>query len=180
MSGNQIEMVCVASPHPATLDDGALLQQCQFQRGRSSGPGGQHRNRVQTLVELHHNPTGIHAHAGERRSAEQNKRVALFRLRLALAVSVRTPVPIGEIRSELWKSRVVEGRIACNAEHRDFPAMLAEALDVIVAAGLDVHRASVRLRCSQSQLLKLIAKHQPALAALNDARRARNLHPFRA
>ncbi|HED52651.1 MAG TPA: peptide chain release factor-like protein [Phycisphaerales bacterium] len=180
MTTLRLGSVYVDPPHPATLEDEVLLKACRFHRGHSPGPGGQHRNRVQTLVEIHHVPTGLKAHAGERRSAEQNKRKAVFRLRLVLAVWIRSPVSVGEIRSELWKSRVKDGRIACNEAHRDYPAMLAEALDVIVDAGLDAHKASVRLRCSQSQLIKLLAKHPPALAALNSAREAKKLHPFRA
>ena len=163
--------------HPAALPDLDLLKQVSLTRGRSSGPGGQHRNRVQTLVTLHHEPTGIQAHAGERRSAEQNKSVALFRLRLALAIEVRRPVPIGDARSDLWKSRVSDGgRISCNPSHRDYPALLAEALDMIEACLLDTHKAAVRLECSHSQLIKFLKDHPPALEHVNKLREARGLH----
>src|SRR5690606_15091114 len=90
-----------AMAHPATLSDEDLLKECQIGKGRSSGPGGQHRNKVETQVTITHLPTGVTARAGERRSAEENKRVAIRRLRLALAVEVRTVVPAGEIRSDL-------------------------------------------------------------------------------
>lgn len=169
----------VASPHPASLADEDLLKECQLGRGRSSGPGGQHRNRVQTLVELTHRPTGLEAHAGERRSASENKSVALRRLRTELAVCARAPVPLGEIGSPMWKSRVRDGRIALSHEHRDYPAMLAEALDVIHAGGLDLKKASLRLSCTRSQLIRLIAKEPRALAALNEARQAKGKNPLR-
>lgn len=174
-----VDPIYVHSPHPATLDDEVFMRECVLGRGRTSGPGGQHRNRVQTMVTLTHKPTGVEAHAGERRSPEVNKRVALKRLRLQLAIQARAPVPIGDIGSDLWKSRVREGKIACNAEHRDYPAMLAEALDVIHDAGLDLKRASIRLMCSRSQLIKLIAKEPSALVALNEARKAKGKHPLR-
>ncbi|GIW73523.1 MAG: hypothetical protein KatS3mg103_0045 [Phycisphaerales bacterium] len=83
------------------------------------------------------------------------------RLRLALATSVRLGVPAGEIRSELWRSRTAQGRIAVNPAHRDFPALLAEALDVLFAARLDVRRAATRLGVSPTQLVRLVAKHPP-------------------
>lgn len=92
--------------HPACLDDDALLAQCESSKTRARGPGGQHRNKVETGVELRHLPTGIEAHATERRSVTENKRVAVKRLRLALAVDVRTPVALGEVGSTLWRSRV--------------------------------------------------------------------------
>lgn len=174
-----IRPIMVAAPHPASLADEDLLLVCVLGRGRTSGPGGQHRNRVQTLVELTHTPTGLEAHAGERRSAEENKRVALRRLRTELALCARAPVPLGEIGSEMWRARVQGGRIAVNHDHRDYPAMLAEALDVIWNASLDMKRASLRLNCTRSQLIKMIAKEPRALAALNEARQAKGKHTLK-
>ena len=168
-----------SGPHPATLAEPELLKSCEIGKGRTGGPGGQHRNKVETLVTLTHRPTGITGRAGERRSAEENRKVALRRLRLALAVGVRAPVPAGEIRSERWLTRCRGGKIACNPHHRDFPALLGEALDVISASGLDPKTASLRLGCSASQLIKLVKEHAPAFEAWNAARARRALHALR-
>lgn len=163
-------------PHPACLSDEALLKQCQLGKSRSSGPGGQHRNKVETEVTLTHLPTGHMGKAGERRSVTDNKRMALRRLRLVLAVHVRVGVPTGEIGSVLWRSRCSGGKIACNPDHHDYPAMLAEALDVIASTGglkggsWDLSTAGLRLECSASQLLKLIKEHPPAWTLLNNER----------
>ncbi len=165
--------------HPAQLADDDLLGQCRVGKGRSSGPGGQHRNKVETKVILTHEPTGIRAHAGERRSAVENQRVALFRLRLALATEVRHGVAPGECRSPLWLSRCRAGRIECNPGHRDFPALLAEALDVLAACGQDARKAGLRLVCSPTQLVRLLKEHPPALERWNREREARGLHPMR-
>jgi len=175
-----IRPILVPAPHPASLADEDLLLSCVLGRGRASGPGGQHRNRVQTLVELTHTPTSLEAHAGERRSAEENKRVALRRLRTELAICARAPVPLGEIGSAMWRARVQGGKIACNHDHRDYPAMLAEALDIIWNASLDMKRSALRLSCTRSQLIKLIAKEPRALAALNEAREAKGKHALKA
>ena len=166
-------------PHPACLPDEELLKGCTLSRGRSSGPGGQHRNKVETEVIITHDATGIRTHAGERRSQIENKRVALFRMRLALATNERTPVPTGEIGSPLWRSRVRAGKIAVNPEHTDFPSMLAEAMDVIAAAAWDPKNAALRLDCSASQLIKLIKDHPPAFERWNRERAAHHLHPLK-
>ncbi|MCW5775887.1 MAG: peptide chain release factor-like protein [Phycisphaeraceae bacterium] len=167
--------------HPAALDTEDLLRQCSLERGRSSGPGGQHRNRVQTKVVLTHTPTGLSAQASERRSAEQNRRVALRRLRLLLATDYRAPVARGDCRSELWRSRCdSNGRIVCNPRHADYPALLAEALDVLAATNYDLKRSALRLCCTPSQLVRLIAEHPPALQALNLARHAHGLGTIKA
>jgi hypothetical protein len=165
--------------HPAALSDEDLLAQCDLSKTRSSGPGGQHRNKVETKVVICHRPTGIIGQAGERRSAVDNKRVALFRLRLLLATQIRNPVPLGEIGSPLWKSRCTGGKVVCNPEHHDYPALLAEALDVIAAAGDDAGKAALRLECTTSQLIKLVKDHPPALVQWNAARAARHLHPLK-
>lgn len=190
-------------PHPASLDDETLLAQCDLAKHRSTGPGGQHRNKVETGVRLFHAPTGVTAQATERRSAVDNKRMALRRLRLALAVEVRAPVPTGDAASTLWRSRVVSpikpprratdpllrslgvelqgpepsgGRISCSPAHHDYPALLAEALDFIAAAAWHTKPAALRLGVTPSQLVKLIKEHPPALLRLN-AQRARHSLP---
>ena len=173
--------------HPAAWDEEDLLRECRVGRGRSGGPGGQHRNKVETEVMITHEPSGISAKAGERREPSVNRRVAIRRLRLALATELRAGVPVGEIGSALWKSRLErrrdrEGatvtRISVNPEHRDYPALLAEAMDTLAAAGWEPRKAGIRLGVSASQVVRLIGAHRPALAAMNRERTRRSLRPL--
>lgn len=193
--------------HPASLDEETLARECAFGKGRSGGPGGQHRNKVETKVTVTHTPTGLSAVASERRSAKENRHVAIKRLRLLLATEHRTGVPPGEIGSPLWKSRRQApkkqpppkkkavtpetiglpapnpagsgGRIVCNPDHWDYAALLAEAMDAIADAGWDLERAATRLDVSKSQLLKLIREHAPALVKLNEERAKLGKHPMK-
>jgi protein subunit release factor B len=82
--------IVVVAPHPATIEEETLLEQCELELGRRRGPGGQHRAAVASGVHLLHRPTGIEAQATERRSPQVNRRMAIFRLRLRLALKVRT------------------------------------------------------------------------------------------
>jgi RF-1 domain len=165
--------------HPASLSEAALVSQCEMGKQRTGGPGGQHRNKVETAVTLLHEPTGIEAQASERRSVTENKRVAIRRLRLALAVEHRVHVGLGEVRSALWLDRSRGGKIACNAEHWDFPSLLAEAMDVVFACDGDVSRAAARLAVTASQLVKLVKEHPPAMQRLNQWRTERGLHALK-
>jgi hypothetical protein len=199
-------------PHPACLTDELLIKQCSFTAGISGGPGGQHRNKVTTHIRVVHNPSGITAQAGERRSQQENKLVALTRLRLQLAIHLRSEPPstsanlaapdfesflakldasIGILgspacnASELWQTRVRStrqsktGKIACNPNHHDYPALLAEALDVIAAHNWEPKAAATPLGVTPSQLLKLIKDHPPALEELNRQRIHRSKHPMK-
>jgi hypothetical protein len=165
--------------HPAALGSEALLAACEIRHTRGTGPGGQHKHNNQTAVVLTHRDTGLSAQASERRSVEQNKAVAVRRLRLALAVEHRVAVPAGEVRSELWRSRTRGGRIVLSPKHADYPTMLAEGLDVLGACGLDPKRAALRLGVSPSQLIRMIADHPPALTWVNRERGARGLHELK-
>jgi hypothetical protein len=165
--------------HPAALPEQTLLAQCQLEHKTSGGPGGQHRNRNKNAVWLTHTPTNLHAHSAEHRYTEDNKRAAIRRLRLELAVQHRVAVPAGEIRSVLWRSRTKSGRIVLSPKHHDFPVMLAEALDVLDACDYDPRKAASRLGVSPTQLIRMIADHPPALVMVNSQRAKHGDHELR-
>ena len=66
------------------IDNNDLLKEVQIQTMRGSGPGGQHRNKVETAVRITHIPTGITVTATEHRSQLRNKKLALERLQKRL------------------------------------------------------------------------------------------------
>lgn len=161
------------SIHPAILSDEALLTDCDETRTRRGGPGGQHRNKVETAVVLRHRTTGIAAEASERRSQAENRGVALRRLRLQLALRHREPASVGP--SDLWTARRGDGRITVAVGHHDYPALVAEALDQLEAVGYRTAAAAAVLGVTSSQLVGLFRRSGPAWTALNAARVAAGL-----
>jgi len=160
--------------HPATLPQHRLLQFCDIRRQRRSGPGGQHRNKVETAVVITHRESGVQGAASERRSQEQNRQVALFRLRVNLAIEQRE-VPTAETPSDLWLERLRGKQFSVSPDHDDFPSLLSEALDHLQLLGGDVVTAASQLQTTTSQLLKLL-RHEPrAMKHVNELRRHNNL-----
>src|SRR5437660_10929128 len=77
----------------AGLSDGQLLAQCEVDTYRASGPGGQKRNKTSSAVRLRHPPSGLIVIAEESRSQHENRARALRRIREALYLTVRDPLP---------------------------------------------------------------------------------------
>ena len=78
------------------LTDDQLLAQCEVDTYRASGPGGQKRNKTSSAVRLRHPPSGLLVIAEESRSQHENKARALKRLRQALYLKLREPIPQAE------------------------------------------------------------------------------------
>jgi hypothetical protein len=166
--------------HPAACEPDRLLADCETRRQRRSGPGGQHRNKVETAVILVHRPTGVRGEATERRSQHENHRQALHRLRVNLALQVRqTTTDLPPAPSDAWRRHCQAGRVAINPRHADFPSLLSEALDVLQAQAMDPAAAADWLGCTRSQLVRFLKLEPRALAQLNQARRSQGLRPLR-
>ena len=95
------------------LDDAALLRQCDFDRFRASGPGGQKRNVTDSAVRLRHRPSGVSAEAHESRSQHENRARALRRLRHSIALQLRAPVTLEDYTParELAAARTKDRRL---------------------------------------------------------------------
>jgi hypothetical protein len=170
--------------HPASLPIDDLLADCDETPTRRGGPGGQHRNKVSTAVVLRHRPSGITAEASERRSQTQNRAVAIQRLRLRLAIELRTRLAAasdddGESMSDLWRRRRSGTAIRVAADHEDYPALVAEALDRLDESRGRLAVASRRLGVTGSQLAGLLARHPAAWAALQSLRCGHRLAAIR-
>src|SRR4051794_4884498 len=167
--------------HPASVTPAKLLAECVVRRQRRSGPGGQHRNKVETAVVLVHQPTGIRSEATEQRSQAANQKVAIHRLRIKLAIQVRSNWETGgdhEV-SRLWRSRLRTQKISIARTHEDFPSLLAEALDCLCTLAFDVKKCAQRLGTSSSQLVRLLKLEPDALTYVNEQRAKQALKPLR-
>ncbi len=78
MRGSSEEEKILPEPYPT--DRESLERDCDLEFFITSGPGGQHRNKVETGVRLIHRPSGISVTATERRSQHANREMAYERM----------------------------------------------------------------------------------------------------
>ncbi len=160
-----------------TLDDDALLAQCEVDRFRASGPGGQHRNKTDSGVRLRHRPSGLEAIAVESRSQHENRARALRRLRVAIAVALREP-PHEDARAALGVA--ARGtRMSVAERNPRYPEVVALVFDQLEAAGWRLGDAAEVLGLSTTALGAFLEADPVLFRAAQGRRQALGLAPLR-
>ncbi|HUG19458.1 MAG TPA: peptide chain release factor-like protein [Planctomycetaceae bacterium] len=173
------EPTYLLNDHPARIAEDELMKSCKIRFGRASGPGGQHRNKVETAVRIEHLPSGIEAAATETRSQKDNRKKALFRLRIRLATRISVKNAASLSPSDLWRKRCQNQKLVCNPEHEDAPALLAELWGVLSSADFDLAAAAQQLDCTSSQIVKFLGQISEARERIQEERRNRSLAPLK-
>ncbi|MCJ7543241.1 MAG: peptide chain release factor-like protein [Phycisphaerae bacterium] len=169
------------------LDDKALLAQCDVHTYKSSGPGGQHRNKVSSAVRLRHRPTGVTTHGDQSRSQHDNKRLALQRLRMNIACSLRGPIdPAGPLPATLQEC-LFTARGGPNAGHKRLQVgrrdsrywqVAAYLLDAVNHFQGRMADAAAHVGISTGNLVGLLEQDRHPLAAAQAIRKAYHLRPL--
>ncbi|HTE55914.1 MAG TPA: peptide chain release factor-like protein [Kofleriaceae bacterium] len=149
------------------LADAALLAQCQIDRLRGPGPGGQKRNKTESSIRLRHTATGLAAMAGESRSQPENKARALRRLREKFAFDLREEVELDDYQPPATLTAVLEQDPVRKSDRwlrsPDYLQAIGNLIDLYQALGCSLPEASRRLQVGQGRLDRL-ARVDPRLA----------------
>lgn len=163
--------------------DDALIAQCEVDRYRASGPGGQHRNKTESAVRLRHKLLGVSAIGEDSRSQAENKVHAVRRLRSSIALEVREPVRLdGFVPSPRLAAFVAAGTAPLGAKTKltgEYWAAMAELIDLLVAGDLEIGTTAQRLGITTGAMSKLLLHDDQVGRVVNDLRRARGMRPLR-
>ncbi|KAK3426486.1 peptide chain release factor 1 [Eucalyptus grandis] len=170
------------------LTDEELMRQCEMSTFKSSGPGGQHRNKRESAVRLKHIPTGIIAQAVEDRSQHKNRASALLRLRTLLALKVRNAVdleaysPPKELLQILPLKSTVRGS-DCGPQigpnNPKFMLGVQALLDLLSALEGSVSEVAKLLGLSTGALSRLILSDDSLRLAVNELRASKGMKPLK-
>jgi len=123
-----------------------LLKECRFDAFKSTGKGGQKRNKTSSALRLIHSRSGISVSADGSRYQRENRSEALKKLKYAIAVEYRCPAP-DEIPFE---------NIEMSTSNKNYHLWTAYILDVFYDSDFDLKTAAERCGVSPSKLVKLV------------------------
>lgn len=167
----------------AALTDDQLLAQCEVDTYRASGPGGQKRNKTSSAVRLRHPPSGLLVIAEESRSQHENKAKALKRLRRALVLDLRDPVPrtpeAVAALPDFATARSAEGRLNLGAKDPRFWPAAGVVLDVLAATAAQVSTAAELLGLTTGNLIDFLETDPKLWQVANRLRATFGLRPLK-
>lgn len=154
------------------MDDQTLLRACTLQAYQGSGPGGQHRNKTSTGVHLRLEAFNLEIRCCDDRSALINRKLALHRLRLLVALRCReepAPLPFPFPGSN--------GHI--QSTNSAYPLFVAYTLDRMEADCADPKPAASAWGLSASALLRLFFADKALLETVQQLRARHHKPPLR-
>jgi hypothetical protein len=140
--------------------DGELFSSCVFEAFKSTGHGGQKKNKTSSAVRLVHTPSGIAVTASGSRSQAQNRRSALKKLRFEIATRYRGAGIPGFSNKEMG--------IRNSAYH----IWVAVAVDCLFHNGFKVKSAASEFGLSTSKFIKMLYRDSLLWQKVNTAREA--------
>ena len=163
------------------LADPALLAQCEMDRLRGSGPGGQKRNKTESSVRLRHLATGLSALSGESRSQHENKARALRRLRERIAFDLREMVELDDYQVPAALALLLEQDPVRKSEKwlrsPEYLTAVGHLIDLYQAVGCSLPEAARRLSVTGGRLERVARADDRLMRKLGELKNAQRGRP---
>src|SRR5437016_8355509 len=184
--GSRLNKMAMTRAAWTSLTDPQLLQECEVDTYRASGPGGQKRNKTSSAVRIRHLPTGLIVIAEESRSQHENRAKALKRLRQSLYLKLRdapdgtAPVAGPSPWQEMLRPALDGvGRLHLGKKDPRFWPAAGVVLDVLQAAEARVHDAAALLGVSTGNLIDFLQTEPKVWEEANHLRSRFGQKPLR-
>jgi len=159
--------------------DATLLAECDVDTLRGPGPGGQKRNKTESMVRLRHKPTGLIVVAGESRSQAENRTRALKRLREALALRIRRHVYPDRTPDAITACIDKSGRLGAGRRDARYLPCAGAMLDLLAAHEGSVGDVARRLGLTTGNVSSFLTGDEDVMTEANRIRAAFGLKPLR-
>ncbi|MCX6984341.1 MAG: peptide chain release factor-like protein, partial [Lentisphaerae bacterium] len=140
------------------MSDAELSVLCKMQAFKSSGPGGQKVNKTSSAVRLIHNPTGIEVTSSESRSQHENRHHGLKKMRMKIALEIRSNEKKGIDNFEI------------SVSNPKYPLFAALLLDSLNDYGFRISDCAQFLGLSTGQFVRLLEKDPEIWRKVNSER----------
>ncbi|WDE96948.1 peptide chain release factor-like protein [Lentisphaera profundi] len=149
------------------MTDEELLNRCKTDHYIATGNGGQKRNKTSSAVRLTLKDTSISATASEDRQQSVNKKRALRKLRLAIAMEMRQ-------EAQQW-----QGQLDMNPKNAQYPLFIAALTDNLFDKNWQVSEVAKSMDLSTGKLIKIIAKDDTLWQFVNKERQKNDYKPLK-
>ena len=139
-------------------DDEHLMRDCEFTPFKSTGKGGQKKNKSSSAVRLTHRPTGIAVTGTNERCQHTNRKQALKKLRYEIAYNVRT------------NQETVQVDINLSTNNKRYFLWVAMIIDEFEKNNYALADSAAHFGISSSRLVKLIGRDPSLWQFINHQR----------
>ena len=139
------------------LSDEDFLRECKLDWFQASGPGGQKRNRKYSAVRLKHLPTDITVEVVQSRSQNENRHIAVRKLKLQIAISIEGTI-------------VKSFRANVSMSNDEYPVCVAGVFDALKQYRFSVSDAAKEIGLSTSKLIKFLLRDELLWREVNNMR----------
>ena len=149
------------------LSDEELVSLCSVDPYKSTGNGGQKKNKTSSAIRMTLKDSSISVTESGDRQQSVNKKRAIRKMRMAIAMELRD-------EAKKW-----EGQLDMNAKNSQYPAFLACLIDNLVEKNWQVSDVAKLFDISTGRFIKILAKDDNLWQYVNQQRQRNNLKPLK-